>query len=420
MNRRPSMAPIHVVIGLHVGEERSTRCSPLLHESQEEVKDLRSKSNTTGGLRRHLSYGLYPMDSLAAEIEGTMRKELSVDEETIFQDQRTSQRRVFQTVRSVNTLTARAASSSPIPGSGLSPLVMTAQPFLSALGDDHRSVPVPRPPGPPAGDHLSDAIRRLSLRRHNFLCERKFFQAERQRKMEAFGGGAGLEEGEGGASGACSPAGSGRSSCSNLSERSAASGVFKSFLPERLQIVKPMEGSLTLHHWQQLAQPHLATLLDSRPGVVTKGFRPLSHDRDPPADGPPSSYWLDDPEEEDEEEGGRGHSGGAEKGSTERGKPVEKDEDKEEGEEEEEGGIVFEVRVSSTPEDRRERPRLPVAAGTAPPSDTAPSPVRLEGAAVASAGAPAVLSSGKERRCHPSLGAAELAVARMSRTSSAS
>ncbi|CAL8390477.1 unnamed protein product [Boreogadus saida] len=197
-----------------------------------------------------------------------MRKELSVDEETIFQDQRTSQRRVFQTVRSVNTLTARAAasSSSPIPGSGLSPLVMTAQPFQSAQG-----------------------------------------------------------------------------------------------------------------------------------------------------------Y---------------------------RGKPVEKDEDEEEEgeEEEEEGGIVFEVRVSSTPEDRRERPRLPgsplpsatdlrpplfrplaavgavsyasalraeltpgsapgsapgspcavqpVAAGTAPPSDTAPSPVRPEGAAaVASAGAPAVLSS---------------------------
>ncbi|CAL8390504.1 unnamed protein product [Boreogadus saida] len=262
-------------------------------------------------------------DSLAVEIEGTMRKELSVDEETIFQDQRTSQRRVFQTVRSVNTLTARAAasSSSPIPGSGLSPLVMTAQPFQSAQGDDPR--PAPRPPGPPAGDHLSDAIRRLSLRRHNFLCERKFFQAER--KTEALGGvgaGAGLEEGEGGASGRCSPAGSGRSSCSNLSELSAASGAFKSFLPERLQIVKPMEGSLTLHHWQQLAQPHLATLLDPRPGVVTKGFRPLSHDRDPPADdGPPPSYRLDDPEEEDEEEGGRGRAGGAEKGSTERGKP---------------------------------------------------------------------------------------------------
>ncbi|XP_030211460.1 trafficking kinesin-binding protein 2 isoform X2 [Gadus morhua] len=431
--------------------ERNAECLGMLHESQEEVKDLRSKSNTTGGLRRHLSYGLYPMDSLAAEIEGTMRKELSVDEETIFQDQRTSQRRVFQTVRSVNTLTARAASFSPIPGSGLSPLVMTAQPFLSAQGDDHRPAPAPRPPGPPAGDHLSDAIRRLSLRRHNFLCERKFFQAERQRKTEALGG-AGLEEGEGGASGAGSPAGSGRSSCSNLSELSAASGVFKSFLPERLQIVKPMEGSLTLHHWQQLAQPHLATLLDPRPGVVTKGFRPLSHDRDPPADDPPApSYRLDDPEEEDEEEGGRGraHAGGAEKGSTERGKPVEKDEDEEEEEEEEEGGIVFEVRVSSTPEDRRERPRLPgsplpsatdlrpplfrplaavgavsyasalraeltpgsapgpapvstpvspcavqpVAAGTTPPSDAAPSPVRPEGAAVASAGAAAVLSS---------------------------
>uniref|UniRef100_A0A8C5A1Q9 Trafficking protein, kinesin binding 2 n=1 Tax=Gadus morhua TaxID=8049 RepID=A0A8C5A1Q9_GADMO len=261
--------------------ERNAECLGMLHESQEEVKDLRSKSNTTGGLRRHLSYGLYPMDSLAAEIEGTMRKELSVDEETIFQDQRS------------------AALTLP-------PFLPAARDVLPPLcsRDDHRPAPAPRPPGPPAGDHLSDAIRRLSLRRHNFLCERKFFQAERQRKTEALGG-AGLEEGEGGASGAGSPAGSGRSSCSNLSELSAASGVFKSFLPERLQIVKPMEGSLTLHHWQQLAQPHLATLLDPRPGVVTKGFRPLSHDRDPPADDPPApSYRLDDPEEEDEEEGG--------------------------------------------------------------------------------------------------------------------
>ena len=37
-------------------------------------------------------------------------------------------------------------------------------------------------------------------------------------------------------------------------------------------------GSLTLHHWQQLAKPHLGTILDPHPGVVTKGFRPLAQD----------------------------------------------------------------------------------------------------------------------------------------------
>lgn len=37
-------------------------------------------------------------------------------------------------------------------------------------------------------------------------------------------------------------------------------------------------GSATLHAWQQLAQPHLGGILDTRPGVVTKGFRPLELD----------------------------------------------------------------------------------------------------------------------------------------------
>lgn len=36
-----------------------------------------------------------------------------------------------------------------------------------------------------------------------------------------------------------------------------------------------LAGSATLHHWQQLAQPHLGVILDARPGVVPKGYRPL-------------------------------------------------------------------------------------------------------------------------------------------------
>lgn len=39
-----------------------------------------------------------------------------------------------------------------------------------------------------------------------------------------------------------------------------------------------LSGSATLHAWQLLAQPHLGGLLDTRPGVVTKGFRPLELD----------------------------------------------------------------------------------------------------------------------------------------------
>lgn len=50
-------------------------------------------------------------------------------------------------------------------------------------------------------------------------------------------------------------------------------------------------GSQTLHHWQQLAQPNLGTILDSRPGVITKGFTPLPKD---------AIYHLSDPEEDEE------------------------------------------------------------------------------------------------------------------------
>lgn len=41
-------------------------------------------------------------------------------------------------------------------------------------------------------------------------------------------------------------------------------------LPEKLQIVKPIEGSQTLQHWQHLATPNLACLFENRPGISVK------------------------------------------------------------------------------------------------------------------------------------------------------
>ncbi|XP_061539202.1 LOW QUALITY PROTEIN: trafficking kinesin-binding protein 2 [Phycodurus eques] len=305
--------------------ERNAECVEMLHESQEEIRELRNKNTSPTGIRRHLSYGLYPMDSLAAEIEGTMRRELCVEEETAFQDQRISQKRVFQTVHSVNASTSRPPSATPpIPGSGRNSLVMTAQPFPSAQGDE---VPLGQPSSP-GGNDLTKALHRLSLRRQNFLSEHQFFKAEREKKLQTMA----RAEAHDAASGYSSAMGSMCSSFSNLSDLSIGSSVFKTFLPEKLQIVKPMEGSLTLHHWQQLAKPHLATILDPHPGVVTKGFRPLAHD---------AVYRLKDMEEDEEDEAhGEGEAGVLEKGAAERGKE----------EDEEEGGIIFQVRCSSTPE----------------------------------------------------------------------
>ncbi|XP_077957659.1 trafficking kinesin-binding protein 2 isoform X6 [Gasterosteus aculeatus] len=345
--------------------DRNAECVEMLHESQEEIKELRSKNTPSAGMRRHLSYGVYPMDSLAAEIEGTMRRDMSVEEETASLDQRSethssrlrnsvlkdppvSQKRVFQTVRSINASSPRPAlATPPIPGSGHSSLVMTAQPFASSQGEEVRM----GQPGCPGGNDLTKALHRLSLRRQNFLCERRFFQAEREKKLQALAGAEG--GGGGGGSGCSSPVGSACSSFSNLSELSFGSSVFKTFLPEKLQIVKPMEGSLTLHHWQQLAQPHLATILDPHPGVVTKGFCPLVQD---------TVYRLSDMEEDEE------HTGVLEKGSAEPGK--------EEDEDEEEDGITFKARFTSTPEDRRDRTHSALPLPVRPRSPTRPaSPV---------------------------------------------
>ncbi|XP_061692926.1 trafficking kinesin-binding protein 2 isoform X2 [Syngnathoides biaculeatus] len=309
--------------------ERNAECVEMLHESQEEIRELRNKNTSPSGIRRHLSYGLYPMDSLAAEIEGTMRRELGVEEETAFQDHRISQKRVFQTVRSANASTSRPPSTTPpIPGSGRNSLVMTTQQFPSAQGDEvHEGQS-----GSPGGNDLMKALHRLSLRRQNFLSEHQFFKAERDKKLQTLA----RAEAHDAGSGYSSAMGSMCSSFSNLSDLSIGSSVFKTFLPEKLQIVKPMEGSLTLHHWQQLAKPHLATILDPHPGVVTKGFRPLAQD---------AVYCLKDMEEDEEDEArAEGEAGVMEKGAAERGK--EEDED--------EGGIVFQVRCSSTPEEKKD------------------------------------------------------------------
>lgn len=57
---------------------------------------------------------------------------------------------------------------------------------------------------------------------------------------------------------------------------STGSGCYPTWkLPEKLQIVKPMEGSQTLHHWSQLAQPTFGGLLEERPGVKIRGGKEL-------------------------------------------------------------------------------------------------------------------------------------------------
>ncbi|XP_058125382.1 trafficking kinesin-binding protein milt isoform X1 [Anopheles coustani] len=69
----------------------------------------------------------------------------------------------------------------------------------------------------------------------------------------------------------------GSSGLSGLSSAATGGGNSSSQwrLPEKLQIVKPIEGSQTLHHWSRLATPTLSGLLEERPGVTIRGGRGL-------------------------------------------------------------------------------------------------------------------------------------------------
>uniref|UniRef100_A0A674PRK3 Trafficking kinesin protein 1 n=1 Tax=Takifugu rubripes TaxID=31033 RepID=A0A674PRK3_TAKRU len=310
-------------------EDKYAECMEMLHEAQEELKNLRNKTLPLSTPRRFHSLGLFPMDSLAAEIEGTMRKELQMDDPDIEELQ---PKRVFQTVKNLNLMRQQRSSLAPsplnIPGSnqtscftsGRSSRVGTPRCnsiYGSEMGSgiilDNRRKPKsnavlprsedsnkrpPGTPGTPGSRDLEAALRRLSLRRDNYLSEKRFFEEERERKLaylakEDEKGGVGSSGGPG------TPTESLFSLCSHPSLGSVWSGyafATRSYLPEKLQIVKPLEGSATLHAWQQLAQPHMGALLDHRPGVVTKGFRTLPHEQEQQEQ---DSWQLDQPEEDE-------------------------------------------------------------------------------------------------------------------------
>ncbi|VFV42311.1 trafficking kinesin-binding protein, partial [Lynx pardinus] len=299
-------------------EDKYAECMEMLHEAQEELKNLRNKTMPNTTSRRYHSLGLFPMDSLAAEIEGTMRKELQLEEPE--SPDIAHQRRVFETVRNINQVVKqRSLTPSPmnIPGSNQSSAVnsllsscvstprssfygsdvgnvvldnKTNSIILEAesadLGNDERSKK-PGTPGTPGSHDLETALRRLCWTQETFLGPQNQSGTEMQ---------------EPGPLPRC-PC---QSSPTRLRARlrvtlrtlRAGTAVSSDSHPNPLFCLVPpslpflLQGSATLHHWQQLAQPHLGGILDPRPGVVTKGFRTLDVDLD-------EVYCLNDFEEDD-------------------------------------------------------------------------------------------------------------------------
>ncbi|XP_053506989.1 trafficking kinesin-binding protein 1 [Ictalurus furcatus] len=254
--------------------EKYLECIEMLHEAQEELKNLRNRSVSAGTPRRFHPLGLFPMDSLAAEIEGTMRMELS-HEHPEHEEQKVRHKRVFETVKNVNQSVRQRSPAPPsanIPGSNqtLSSLSFALSDSntdnTAALDNREQSMLLEvestdassdSPEKRSSSEDLKLALRRLSLRRQNCLSERRFFEEARERRHHDAPL-HGIVSGE--------------------SIMSLGLWSSRPYLPDKLQIVKPLEGSATLQHWQQLAQPNLGGILDARPGVVPKGFRPLELD----------------------------------------------------------------------------------------------------------------------------------------------
>lgn len=288
--------------------DKYSQCEDMLREAREDIKNLRNKSLPNSTVQRYTALAsVLPMDSLAAEIEGTFRKGLDTPAPSEYKNHPW---RVFETVKVVNkTVRLRSRCHSPgLPGSSppSTRSSCTSTPRTSYYGSDNASLTLEdKPsssnshkednsvsgpkrlgqPGTPGGQDLEAALRSLSARQQNHSSERPFFDVERERKLNALA--ANCEEGEGSSgfltpndSLVSSPAASTGTNYSNGSSRHScgSSGGSRSYLPDRLQIVKPLEGSVTLHQWQQLAKPNLGGILHPRPGVLTKDFRELEVD----------------------------------------------------------------------------------------------------------------------------------------------
>ncbi|KAM5135939.1 huntingtin-associated protein 1 isoform 3-T3 [Mantella aurantiaca] len=277
-------------------QEKHRECQEMLHEAQEEMKNQRNRSLPNSTISRYSTLNIFPLDSLAAEIEGTMRKGIDASSEL------KSYKRVFETVKAANQVVrSRGPSQRPsaapsrvgtppmVYESEGSSLVQLEEETLMAGGENESSIVGEKKlgtPGTPGGQDLAAALQKLRAQQESHSPD--LFE-EREHK---------LQRGGEVSSGFLTPndsvlsTGTNYSGISEVSGSSSLSLGSRSYLPEKLQIVKPLEGSATLLHWQKLAKPNLGGILDPRPGVLTKDFQELDIDIE-------EVYNLNDFEEDD-------------------------------------------------------------------------------------------------------------------------
>ncbi|XP_023288267.1 trafficking kinesin-binding protein milt isoform X2 [Orussus abietinus] len=287
-------------------KDRYAEVVALLAETQEQLRTQRKRGLPIvrgGTLFPSLSTVAQP-DSIASELESSLYSELSLDS-GISTDRTPTYKKVFETVRSASrtsyagtadanqfprlgmmtTSTLSGGSAGPRMSCGpLRPRASSGFPSLDSTGHsdsegslltDGEEYPGPQQtgvPGAPGAADLEAALRRLTpaevIARRACLSTGAGYNFDYDTGIQTpptflpFG---------------CRTPDSIMStgSSGNLSGFSANSGSNGWRIPEKLQIIKPMEGSQTLHHWSQLATPTLGGLLEERPGVKTRGGRGL-------------------------------------------------------------------------------------------------------------------------------------------------
>ncbi|XP_043461504.1 trafficking kinesin-binding protein milt isoform X2 [Leptopilina heterotoma] len=309
-------------------KDRYAEVVNLLAETQEQLKKQRKRSMpTVRGGSLYPSLVAHPQpDSIASELESSLYSESSLDS-GISADRLPTYKKVFETVRSASRTSFSVSESQQFPrlGSMTTSTLSTgssgprmslgpqmrgrsrgmpgASTFVSldstghsdsegSLITDSEEYPGPQLPGVPGAPGAADleaALRRLTPA--EVIARRACLSTGTGYTYDYDGG---VHSPPNFLPFGCRTPDSIMStgSSGNLSGFSGNSaGGWR--LPEKLQIVKPMEGSQTLHHWSQLATPTLGGLLEERPGVKTRGGRRLE-------DLGLETYTLTDVEEDEE------------------------------------------------------------------------------------------------------------------------
>ncbi|XP_050302935.1 trafficking kinesin-binding protein milt isoform X4 [Anthonomus grandis grandis] len=303
----------------------------LLKDAQEQIKKLRKKQTPAARLSLFSSLGATgtgPYDSLQNELEMSMHSELSVDSGISNGTDGTMPqfKKVFETVRcaSQNSLSSAESLGSLHSSLGgyVSSMGASGGPRMSVMSTGNYAGYTSAQRRPSSSIYSSSSLGYPSLEStsghsdmdslHTTDSEEGYPGAPRKgvpgvpgaTELEAalqrltpgavLARRANLQTGYGGyESDGFLPFGC-RTPDSLMSTGSAGNYFGSGWkLPEKLQIVKPMEGSQTLHHWSQLAQPTFGGLLEERPGVRIRGGKELE-------DLGLESYGLSDLEEDEE------------------------------------------------------------------------------------------------------------------------